>query len=224
MFCTKCGEENPESATFCIQCGSKLSAFSNTETPATSQAATARDTVSAYQKLGGGLAAIAYGRLLGVVLELAGCIAAVFIATCFDYYRNGNRVFIGFMNFARAMHNVNITGYGVLCYGSLVIVFLYAALLCCSIVMYRRIKARRVDCIRFYMAFAGVISCAVLAALAGGYLLLKRTAYIDSVMQAIPIIAGAAGWLLLDTITTSLLFNRYFKNSERTKIYFESKQ
>lgn len=235
MFCPKCGKDNQETGAFCIYCGNKLPVFdgiSDVKAPSVSVPQVAAEMTSdAYRKLGGWLAILSYGRLLSAVLELVICIAVTFSATCFEYHQNGSRTFIGFANFARVATSVRISGETILCYGGLFAIFLCIVLVCCSIVMHRKVKARKTNCMSFYRGVAVVISCVDIAALAAAYLLINRNsgAFYSTarsymaIKQSMPI-AGIAFWLLLDMVISLLVFSAYFKTSKRAKDYFEAKQ
>lgn len=223
MFCPKCGKDNQETGAFCIYCGNKLPVFdgiSDVKAPSVSVPQVAAEMTSdAYRKLGGWLAILSYGRLLSAVLELVICIAVTFSATCFEYHQNGSRTFIGFANFARAMASRGISSAVILCYGSLSILVLYMVLLFSSIVMYKKIKKKKANCILFYRIVTVVISCSTIAAFV--WLMLNRDVYF--IVYGKPIIAVTV-WLLLDMLISLLVFNTYFRKSNRVRVYFENKQ
>lgn len=235
MFCPQCGKENQENTAFCIYCGNKLPVFDgvlDVEAPSVSVSqVAAKMTSDAYCKLGGWLAALSYGRLLSAALELVICIVVTFISTCFEYHQNGNRTFVGLANFARVVTSMHISGETILCYGGLFAIFLCIFLVCCSIVMHRKIKARKTNCMSFYRGVAVVIFCMDIAGLIAAYLLINRNsgAFYSTARSYMAIkhsmpIAGIALWLLLDMVISLLIFSAYFKTSKRAKVYFETKQ
>lgn len=228
MFCPQCGKDNQETGAFCIYCGNRLpvSGSASDDEVASNyaqQVAVEHDalymTSYSYRKLGGWLAIICYGRLLSAMLELAICIAVIFSTTCFEYYQNGSRTFIGLANFARAMASRGISSVVILCYGSLSILVLYIVLLFSSIVMYKRIKKRKANCIIFYRIVAVVISCFTIVAFV--WLMLNRDVYF--IVYGKPIMAVTV-WLLLDMLISLLVFNTYFRKSNRVRVYFEDQQ
>lgn len=236
MFCPQCGKENQKAGAFCIYCGNKLpvldggSAAGVASSIAQQIAAENASCVlsDAYRKLGGGLAALSYGRLLSAVLELMICIVVTFTSTCFKYRPNGSREFIGILYFFEAAAHHGISSVTVFCYGSLFVIFLYVLLVCCSIIMHRKIKARKANCMSFYRGVAVIISCATIAGFAATYLLIRNNPGIIynsrfAMIQTMPIIVIAV-WLILDMIISLLIFRRYFKTSKRVKVYFETTQ
>lgn len=235
MFCPKCGKENQENTTFCIYCGNKLPVFdgvSGVKVPSVSDSQVVTEMTSdAHRNLGGWLAALSYGRLLIAALELVICFVVTFISTCFEYHQNGSKSFIGLANFARVVTSARISGETILCYGGLFAIFLCIFLFCCSIVMHRKIKSRKTNCMNFYRGVAVVISCVDIAGLIAAYLLINRNsgAFYSTarsymaIKQSMPI-AGIALCLLLDMVISLLIFSAYFKTSKRVKVYFETKQ
>lgn len=236
MFCTQCGKENREGLSYCIYCGNKL--------PSTDRAVDggvgANDTfqtsvktsnmpLDSYFKMDGWLAVFCYGRLASAVLELIVCIALIIHSVCFEYYLNGNRVFIGLDNFFRAAASVQNTFYDILCYGGMVILFLYLFHLCTCISMCRKIKNKRANYMVFYRWTTLLISLAVIASLGVGFFMVKQNPFIlprthsPYIMQIMPI-AGTAICLFLDRIISLLVFSTYCKTSTRAKVYFGVKQ
>lgn len=236
MFCPQCGKKNQEAVSYCIYCGGKLpisdvSINANDGSDYTPKVAVKSNisnaTPDVYTKLGGWLAVIAYGRLVSVILELIVCIVVIFSSTCFEYYPNGNRNFIGLANFARAAASTQITFYAILCYGGLFIFLLYILHACSSIGMYRKVRHKKANCIGFYLVSAALISCATVVGLVVGFLLIKQNPFILAqspyMMQIMPIVVVAV-LLLLDAIISLPIFSTYFKTSIRVKVYFDAKQ
>lgn len=223
MFCPQCGKDNQETGAFCIYCGNKLPVFdsiADVKAPSVNVPQdTAGMTSDTYRRLGGWLAALSYGRLLSAALELMICIVVTFFSTCFEYYQNGSRTFIGLANYARAMASRGISSAVILCYWSLSILVLYTVLLFSSIVMYKKIKKRKANCIFFYRIVAVVISCFTVASFV--WLMLNRDVYF--IVNGKPVIAVTV-WLLLDMLISLLVFNTYFRKSNRVRVYFENKQ
>ncbi len=235
MFCPQCGKENQEAAAFCIYCGNKLSSMNDTlgdvtVSNNTPQITMLRDTpyapLDVYRKLGGWLAVLAYGRIISAVVELIIC-AFISASSMFFQYHGSSKTFVGLANFIKVAGYRGFRGETIFCYGGLLAIFLYIFLVCCSIAMYRKIKARKANCMRFYRCIVVIISCMDIVGLAVGYLLLKMNydAIILQVnMAQIISIAQVAVWLLLDMIISLLIFSVYFKSSKRVSVYFKAKQ
>lgn len=235
MFCTQCGKENQEGVSYCIYCGSKIfptdrTADVHADQNDISQGMAGNSTLhtpDSYRKLGGWLAVISYGRLASAILELTACIAVVFTAACFKYYSNGNREFVGLANFFRAAASKGVIFETVLCYGGILMLFLYLFHACACIAMCRKIKRKKVNCMGFYRGVTALIFCVTMAGLVVGFYLVTHNSFSESLrfdMVRIMPIAGAAVCLLLDMIISLLVFNAYFKTSVRVKYYFGTKQ
>lgn len=172
------------------------------------------------------------------------CLVAVVSTACFEYaVRGGGKLFVGLDHFIIAgmagsrIHDIlvgnplgklalqDVLFYGTASYGSLLVTMLYVFHLCGSIVLYRKIKAKRMKGIGFYRVISVIISCIAMGIFAAECFLMFDPffAIVHFPIRIAPITAATV-WLILDAVISSLVFSIYFRTSERAKVYFGSKQ